>query len=76
MTSQVTPSTAGNVQHDAPPTSCKVVLAQTVAKAILSEVQDNLKKLGRSPLLVGFLANADPAARMYADWTARTCKEK
>ena len=76
MASQVTPNTTSDVQHDAPPASCKVVLAQTVAKSLLSEVQDSLKKLGRSPLLVGFLANVDPAARMYADWTARTCKEK
>ncbi|KAF8430311.1 hypothetical protein EV426DRAFT_580917 [Tirmania nivea] len=75
MASQLALSTAGDIQHDAPPASCKVVLAQTVAKSLLSEVQDNLKKIGRSPLLVGFLANADPAARMYADWTARTCKE-
>jgi len=55
--------------------NCKVILAQSVAKSLLSEVQENLRKLGRSPHLVGFLANSDPAARMYADWTARTCKE-
>ncbi|KAI9776253.1 MAG: NAD-dependent 5,10-methylenetetrahydrafolate dehydrogenase [Geoglossum umbratile] len=34
-----------------------------------------LAKLPKPPLLVGFLANADPAARMYAHWTAKTCKE-
>ena len=56
--------------------NCKVILAQSIAKSLLSEVQENLRKLGRSPLLVGFLANSDPAARMYADWTAKTCKEK
>ena len=58
------------------PASCKVVLAGPVAKSLLSEVADGLSKLQRAPLLVGFLANADPAARMYADWTDRTCKEK
>jgi methylenetetrahydrofolate dehydrogenase (NAD+) len=58
------------------PASCKVVLAGPVAKGLLSEVADGLSKLQRAPLLVGFLANADPPARMYADWTDRTCKEK
>ena len=61
---------------DSDPSSCKVVLAGTVAKSLLSEVTQNLSKLHRPPLLVGFLANSDPAARMYADWTDRTCKEK
>lgn len=54
---------------------CKVVLAGTVAKNLLAEVTAGLAKLPAVPLLVGFLANSDPAARMYADWTERTCKE-
>ena len=58
------------------PTSCKVVLAGTVAKGLLTEVSEGLSMLGRSPLLVGFLANTDPAARKYAEWTDRTCREK
>ena len=58
------------------PTSCKVVLAGTVAKNLLTEVTEGLSGLGKSPLLVGFLANTDPAARKYADWTDRTCREK
>ena len=56
--------------------SCKVVLAATIAKGILIEVSEGLSKLGRVPLLVGFLANKDPAARKYAEWTDRTCQEK
>lgn len=56
--------------------SCKVVLAGTVAKTLLTEVAEGLSKLSKAPWLVGFLANSDPAARMYADWTERTCKEK
>ena len=58
------------------PASCKVVLAASVAKNLLAEVHEGLAKLDRTPVLMGFLANADPAARMYADWTERTCKEK
>ena len=56
--------------------SCKVVLAGTIAKSLLTEVTEGLARLPAPPLLVGFLANSDPAARMYADWTERTCKEK
>lgn len=55
---------------------CKVVLANNIAKDLLNEVQKDVSRLGRNPLLVGFLANDDPAARMYADWTRRTCEEK
>lgn len=58
------------------PSSCKVVLAGTVAKSLLAEIAEGLRQLDKPPALVGFLANTDPAARMYADWTARTCKEK
>ncbi len=56
--------------------SCKVVLAGTIAKSLLNEVAEGLAKLVKAPKLVGFLANADPAARLYANWTERTCKEK
>lgn len=56
--------------------SCKVVLAKNIANGLLQEVHDGLKTLGKKPHLVGFLANADPAARMYADWTEKTCHEK
>ena len=56
--------------------SCKVVLANSIAKKLLEEVKDGLEKLDRPPQLHGFLANQDPAAKMYADWTAKTCRER
>jgi len=56
--------------------SCKVVLAGTIAKSLLAEVAAGLKTLDRTPRLHGFLANKDPAGQMYADWTAKTCREK
>ncbi|KAI5796546.1 methylenetetrahydrofolate dehydrogenase [Geopyxis carbonaria] len=59
----------------APATACKVVLAGSVASKLMAEVRADLAQLGRKPLLVGFLANADPAAKMYADWTKKTCEE-
>ena len=56
--------------------SCKVVLANSIAKSLLAEVSEGQTAIGRRPHLVGFLANADPAAQMYAEWTAKTCNEK
>lgn len=59
-----------------PKSNCKVFLAGTIAKALLAEVAEGLSKLDGKPKLVGFLANEDPAAKMYADWSAKTCIEK
>ncbi len=58
------------------PSHCKVVLAKNIADKLMAEVKASLTKLPRVPHLVGFLANTDPAARMYADWTAKTCNDK
>ncbi|TKA31780.1 hypothetical protein B0A50_01859 [Salinomyces thailandicus] len=55
--------------------ACKVVLASAIAKELLAEVASGLQTRERPPRLYGFLANEDPAARMYADWTAKTCRE-
>jgi len=56
--------------------SCKVILAGTIANSLLVEVQQGLKSLDRPPHLLGVLANGDPAAKLYAGWTEKTCKEK
>ncbi|KAK7204634.1 tetrahydrofolate dehydrogenase/cyclohydrolase [Myxozyma melibiosi] len=53
----------------------KTVLASSVAKIYTGEIKKGIEALGRKPKLVGFLANTDPAARMYADWTGKTCQE-
>jgi hypothetical protein len=58
------------------PASCKVILANSIAKNLLAEVADGLKQLSFKPLLVGFLANDDPAGKQYADYSAKTCLEK
>jgi methylenetetrahydrofolate dehydrogenase (NAD+) len=50
----------------------RTILASNIAKPYLQEVEDGVKSLGRSPKLVGFLANDDPAAKTYADWTGKT----
>ncbi|KAG9235031.1 methylenetetrahydrofolate dehydrogenase [Amylocarpus encephaloides] len=56
-------------------TNCKVILAGSIAKALLAEVAEGLSKLTEKPKLVGFLANGDPAGKMYADWSAKTSRE-
>ena len=48
-------------------TSCKTILAGTIAKGLLGEVNEGLEKLASKP---------HPAARTYADWTGKTCKDK
>jgi len=55
---------------------CKVFLAGAIAKDLLDEVHQGLATLDMKPKLVGFLANEDPAAKAYADWSAKTCTEK
>jgi len=58
------------------PLPCKVILAGNIAKSLMTEVVAGLQKLDRKPHLLGILANADPAAKIYAEWTEKTCKEK
>jgi methylenetetrahydrofolate dehydrogenase (NAD+) len=49
-----------------------VVLAAAIAKKFIDEITEQVSKLDPPPKLVGFLANADPAAKMYADFTKKT----
>ncbi|QDS68335.1 hypothetical protein FKW77_010701 [Venturia effusa] len=65
----------GYLDDDHMSPSCKVLLAGTLSKNLLSEVKEGVAKLNRAPLLVGFLSSSDPAARVYADWTAKTARE-
>ncbi len=51
------------VRRDAHPWNDRISLKAAVAEC------------GESPLLVGFLGNDDPAAKKYAEWTARTCAQ-
>ncbi|KAJ3569030.1 hypothetical protein NPX13_g6222 [Xylaria arbuscula] len=58
------------------PKTCKVILAETIARGLLSEVTDTLKSIQQEtegkPTLVAFLANDDPAAIKYAEWSKKT----
>ncbi len=72
------PSAASETSNPPPSTvpTCKVILANTIAKTLLGEVAQGLSDLDFKPKLVGFLANEDPAAQVYAEYSAKTCKEK
>lgn len=51
------------------------ILSSAVAKQYIDEISELVKNLDSQPHLVGFLANDDPAAQMYANWTGKTCDE-
>lgn len=62
------------------PKTCKVILADTIARGLLAEVKETLGAIQQDtegqPTLVAFLANDDPAAVKYAEWSKKTCQEK
>ncbi|KYK60672.1 methylenetetrahydrofolate dehydrogenase [Drechmeria coniospora] len=61
------------------PKTCKVITADTIAKGLLAEVKETLARVqvpnGAEPTLAAFLANGDPAAVKYAEWSKKTCEE-
>mmetsp|Transcript_7097 Transcript_7097/g.21193 ORF Transcript_7097/g.21193 Transcript_7097/m.21193 type:complete len:386 (-) Transcript_7097:385-1542(-) len=54
------------------------VNAGTIAEPFREEIRLKVKKLKEAgidaPLLVGLLANTDPSAKQYAEWTGKTLK--
>lgn len=52
----------------------RTILASTIAKQYIDEITSQVKALDFKPKLIGFLANDDPAAQMYANWTGKTCE--
>ncbi|CAX42309.1 NAD-dependent methylenetetrahydrofolate dehydrogenase, putative [Candida dubliniensis CD36] len=52
----------------------RTILASTIAKPFQEEVTKAVKQLSFTPKLVGLLSNEDPAAKMYANWTGKTCE--
>ncbi|KAL2122435.1 hypothetical protein VTJ04DRAFT_2890 [Mycothermus thermophilus] len=61
------------------PKTCKVILSDTIAKRLLAEARETLATIqgpdAPRPTLVAFLANDDPAAVQYAEWSKKTCEE-
>jgi len=56
----------------------KKIDATSIAKPFREEVKQKVRELKSkgidAPLLVGILANNDPAALKYAEWTGRACR--
>ena len=50
-------------------------MAATIAKKFIDEIKGQVSRLEKPPKLVGFLANDDPAAKMYSDFTQKTSLE-
>jgi methylenetetrahydrofolate dehydrogenase (NAD+) len=52
--------------------------AGNIAKPFREEIRTQIQKLKEAgieaPLLVGLLANSDPAAKKYAEWTGKACR--
>lgn len=75
-------SVTENIDNNDPsivPKPGRTVLASTIAKVYTQEIQNKIAQLKTTshpngPLLVGFLANQDPAAEMYARWTGKTAE--
>ena len=82
MASSAPPSSAAAAAAAAAPKTCKVILADTIAKSLLAEVKRTLADVqgadyaGRQPCLAAYLANDDPAAVKYAEWSGKACEEK
>jgi methylenetetrahydrofolate dehydrogenase (NAD+) len=75
MSAETPPSCRISPSPKPPITLVGVVLAATIAKKFIDEIKEHVSKLATAPKLVGFLANADPAAKMYADFTKKTSLE-
>lgn len=62
----------------ADPTKGVKVNAGVVAKSFRDEIKAKVATMKQDgiepPLLVGLLANKDPAARKYAEWTGKACR--
>ncbi|KAG2214901.1 hypothetical protein INT46_007861, partial [Mucor plumbeus] len=50
-------------------------LLQNLTEIYRNHIKKTISTRNIQPTLVGFLANDDPAAKKYAEWTARSCKE-
>ncbi|RKP11096.1 hypothetical protein THASP1DRAFT_11980 [Thamnocephalis sphaerospora] len=55
---------------------CKTLLASGIAAKFTEELRSLIAaRADGPPTLVGFLANEDPFAAKYAEWTGKTCEE-
>ena len=54
-----------------------MINSQTISTIYHSRIKEQIQHLNEDkPTLVGFLANMDPAAKMYARWTKNACEKE
>lgn len=51
---------------------CRVISAAKIAEPFHAQLKAGIARLGFAPVLRSILANTDPSAKEYADWTAKT----
>ena len=73
--------TAASTHNNSTPliaNGAKKIDSSSIAAPFRTEVRNQVQKLKSAgidaPLLVGLLANNDPSARQYAEWTGRACQ--
>uniref|UniRef100_A0A7S1ZWN3 Methenyltetrahydrofolate cyclohydrolase n=2 Tax=Ditylum brightwellii TaxID=49249 RepID=A0A7S1ZWN3_9STRA len=75
MSSTTTPTTTVTIPSENKGTKVDVT---AIAKPFREDIQRRVADLEKAglepPLLVGLLANTDPAARKYAEWTGKACR--
>lgn len=80
VTDSTRPNQTTAMAAQEPPKTCRVITAETISKGLLTEVKETLAKIQgdatKQPTLAAFLANDDPAASMYAQWSKKTCEAK
>lgn len=54
---------------------CRVINAAKIAEPFRAELKAGIAQLGVSPVLRAFLANNDPSAKEYAEWTSKTATD-
>lgn len=57
------------------PSICRVISAASIAEPFKEEISKGIASLGFKPMLRAFLANNDPSAREYAEWTGKTATD-
>lgn len=50
-----------------------IIKPSAIAAKFVLEIKESIRKSAKTPSLVSFLCNDDPAAAMYSEWTKQSC---
>lgn len=54
---------------------CRVISAAKIAENFQNEIRQGVQRMPAAPVMRAFLANDDPSAKEYADWTGKTARD-